>query len=398
MNTATNNKYPKVTLKPSKDRSVRNFHPWLFSGAIKNIKGTVEEGSIVEIYSNEDEYLATGHYHEGSIMVRIFSFEQQEIDYGFWKAKLAGAYERRRILGYIDNPETNAYRLVHAEGDDLPGLIIDIYYTTAIIQTHTPGMFAIRHHLAKAIQEIYGDSIKAIFDKSIHKNAVASETASHYLYGDKGDDLVLENGLKFKIDWEEGQKTGFFIDQRDNRELVGKLSKGKTVLNAFSYSGGFSVYALKGGAKLVHSVDSSNKAIELADINIQNNFDQANHQSFPEDVFDFLKKMDNVYDLIILDPPAFAKHLSSVDKATIGYRNLNFEALRRIKSGGILFTFSCSQVIDKTLFRKILFLAAAQAKRKVRVLYQLSQPSDHPINLFHPEGEYLKGLVVLVED
>lgn len=427
--------YSKVILKAGKERSLQNFHPWLFSGAINKIEGDAQEGDIVEIFSAGNSYLATGHYHKGSITVRIFSFTQIEINYNFWKNSLQRAYNRRKLLGFIDNPETNVYRLIHAEGDDLPGLIIDIYNQTAVIQTHTVGMYNIRVDLTKALREIYGDKLKAVFDKSAETMTKQGEihSANAYLFGDKGDTTVIENGLKFMIDWEEGQKTGFFIDQRDNRKLLGELAENKTVLNAFAYSGGFSVYALDGDAKLVHSVDSSKKAMEIADMNVRNNFrdendsnntthidevvewsdstteklnisnkeksqQYLNHECFAEDVFDYLKSMEPIYDLIILDPPAFAKHLSSIDKATIGYRNLNFEAFRKMKSGSILFTFSCSQVIDKQLFRKIVFMAAAQARKKVRILYQLTQPADHPISIYHPEGEYLKGLVLLVED
>ena len=394
-------KYPKIILKPGKERSLQNFHPWLFSGAIHDVKGKPEEGDIVEIYSSKNNYLATGHCHDGSISVKIFSFIQKEINYDFWKNKIESAYNRRKILGFINNPKTNVYRLINAEGDDMPGLIIDIYNHTAVIQTHTVGMYEIRQDLAKAIIEVYGDSIKAIYDKSAETMAkqINEPLSNSYLYGERIEEPILENGLTFKVDWEVGQKTGFFIDQRDNRELLSHYSKDKKVLNAFAYSGGFSVYALAGGASLVHSVDSSQKAIEWANANIQSNFPKTEkHATFTADVFDYLKKMETDYDVIILDPPAFAKHLSSINKATIGYRNLNYEALRKMKNGSILFTFSCSQVIDRTLFRKILFMSAVQAGKKVRVLHQLSQPADHPINIYHPEGEYLKGLVLLVED
>ena len=298
--------YSKVILKAGKERSLQNFHPWLFSGAINKIEGEVNEGDIVEIYSTANSYLATGHYHKGSITVRIFSFKKIEINYDFWKTGLQNAYNRRKLLGFIDNNETNVYRLINAEGDDLPGLIIDIYNQTAVIQTHTLGMYNIREDLSKALIEIYGDKLKAVFDKSAETMSKQWEihAENSYLFGDKGDTMVIENGLKFKIDWEGGQKTGFFIDQRDNRKLLGELAEDKTVLNAFAYSGGFSVYALDGGAKLVHSVDSSKKAMEIADLNVVNNFTDSNHESLSYDVFDFLKKMDPIYDLIILDPPA----------------------------------------------------------------------------------------------
>ena len=379
---------------------MQNFHPWLFSGAIQAVKGKPEEGDIVEIFTAKGIYLATGHCHDGSISVRVFSFIQQEINYDFWKRKIENAYLRRKILGFVGNAETNVYRLIHAEGDDMPGLIVDIYNQTAVIQTHTVGMYELRETLAKAIREVMGDSIKAIYDKSAETMAkqIKEELTNSYLFGQRIDEPVMENGLSFKVDWEAGQKTGFFIDQRDNRALLSRYSKDKKVLNAFAYSGGFSVYALAGGASLIHSVDSSQKAMEWAETNIQTNFPGTEkHETHPRDVFDYLKKMETDYDVIILDPPAFAKHLSSIDKATIGYRNLNYEALRKMKNGGILFTFSCSQVIDRTLFRKILFMASVQAGKRVKVLHQLSQPADHPINIYHPEGEYLKGLVLLVE-
>jgi 23S rRNA (cytosine1962-C5)-methyltransferase len=391
--------YSKVILKSGKERSLNNFHPWLFSGAIKEIQGPVKEGDIVEIHNNHNEYMATGHFHEGSIKVRIFSFERVQPDFAFWKSKLEKAFAVRNQLGYIDHPDTNAYRLIHAEGDNMPGLIIDIYKDTAVIQTHTVGMHAIKNELTKSLQEIYGPDLKAVYDKSADSMSKQSEVVvtNGYLFGNASVDEVLENGNKFYVNWEEGQKTGFFIDQRVSRELLGSMAKGKTVLNTFAYSGGFSVYALKGGASLVHSVDSSKKAMDWANKNVAMNVGDAPHEFFAVDTFDYLKHMQTEYDIIILDPPAFAKHLSAVDKAAKGYQNLNFESLKRIKPNGILFTFSCSQVIDKGLFRKIVFAAAAQAKRNVRILYQLTQPADHPISMYHPEGEYLKGLVLHVE-
>jgi 23S rRNA (cytosine1962-C5)-methyltransferase len=391
--------YSKVILKSGKERSLNNFHPWLFSGAIKEVQGATKEGDIVEIYNNHNEYMATGHFHEGSIKVRIFSFEKVVPDYLFWKNKIQKAYDVRSQLGYVNNPETNAYRLIHAEGDNMPGLIIDIYNDTAVLQTHTIGMHAIKKELTQALLEIYGSSLKAIYDKSAESMKKQSEVvvANSYLHGASSSNEVLENGNRFYVNWEEGQKTGFFIDQRVSRELLGSMSKGKKVLNTFAYSGGFSVYALKGGASLVHSVDSSKKAMDWALKNMELNNSSALHEFFAVDTFDYIKHMKEDYDIIILDPPAFAKHLSSVDKASKGYQNLNYESLKRIKPNGILFTFSCSQVIDKGLFRKIIFTAAAQAKRNVRILYQLTQPADHPISMYHPEGEYLKGLVVHVE-
>jgi 23S rRNA (cytosine1962-C5)-methyltransferase len=392
-------RFPKVILKKGKERSLLNLHPWLFSGAVEKTEAGIAEGDVVEVFSGDGRYLATGHYHEGSIMVRIFSFEETDCSYDFWKNKLQKAFALRQRLGLTTNTDTNVYRLIHAEGDEMPGLIIDIYSTTAVIQTHTLGMHRIKNFLVDALKEIYGQQLTAIYDKSADtmNRQQATEVSNQFLFGKEENSVAIENGIQFCIDFETGQKTGFFIDQRDNRKLVGNYSKGKKVLNTFAYSGGFSLYALKAGAELVHSIDSSRKAAELAEKNVALNFTQAPHLFFAEDVFDFLKKSELAYDVIILDPPAFAKHLSSVNKATIGYRNLNSEAMKRIQKGGILFTFSCSQVIDKNIFRKIIFTAALQAKRNVKILYQLSQPADHPVSIYHPEGEYLKGLVLYVE-
>ena len=393
------NSFPKIILKAQKERSVLNKHPWLFSGAVEKMDAGINEGDIVEIFSKDQKYLATGHYHDGSIKVRIFSFAQTDCSYSFWKEKIEKVFALRQQLGLINNPHTNVYRLIHAEGDGMPGLIIDIYNSTAVIQTHTLGMHRIKNFVVDALKEIYGNHLAAIYDKSADAMSKqdASNVSNEFLFGNKENNEVIENGIHFSIDFELGQKTGFFIDQRDNRKLLGEYSKGKKVLNTFAYSGGFSLYALKEGAELVHSVDSSKKAAAWCKKNISLNFDSVQHEFFTEDVFDFLKKSETEYDVIILDPPAFAKHLSSVDKATIGYRNLNVEALKKIKKNGILFTFSCSQVIDKNLFRKILFTAAVHAKRNVRILHQLTQPADHPISIYHPEGEYLKGLVLHVE-
>ena len=389
----------KIILKSGKERSLLNFHPWLFSGAVHKTEGEIKEGDVVEIYSDKKEYLATGHYHDGSIKVRIFSFTQVTPDYNFWKSKIQNAFDLRKQLGFVDNPDTNVYRLVNAEGDGMPGLIIDIYNETAVIQTHTIGMHNIKNELVKALQEIYGSKLKAIYDKSSETMNKHSEQVfkNGYLFGENSGNEVIENRNRFLVNWEEGQKTGFFIDQRDNRRLLSKYANGKNVLNTFAYSGGFSVYALKGGANLVHSVDSSKKTMDWAKQNIELNFQNAEHEFFVLDTFDYLKKMESVYDLIILDPPAFTKHINAVKQASIGYKNLNFEAIKRIKPNGIIFTFSCSQHIDKKLFRQIVFSAASQAKRNVRVLHQLTQPPDHPISIYHPEGEYLKGLVLHVE-
>lgn len=391
--------FPKIILNPGKERSLQNKHPWLFSGAIKKTEGNPKEGDVVEIYSSNGIYMATGHFHSGSITVRIFSFVQLEPDDAFWKSKLQLAYDLRASLGLTTNPQTNCYRLIHAEGDGMPGLIIDIYNSVAVIQTHTLGMHAIKSQLAKALQEIYGEKISAIYDKSgdTMSRQQKLEISNQLLYGTLTETQVMENGIKFHVNFSEGQKTGFFLDQRENRNLLGSYSTGKKVLNTFAYSGGFSLYALMQQAALVHSVDSSKKAAEWAEKNVSLNVGNAPHQFFAEDVFDFMKRSEEIYQVIILDPPAFAKHLSAVKQATIGYRNLNTEAIRRIAPGGILFTFSCSQVIDKDLFRKIVFTAAAQARRNVKILHQLSQPPDHPISIYHPEGEYLKGLVLYVE-
>ena len=390
---------PKIILKKTKERSLQNFHPWLFSGAIEKKEDGIKEGDAVEIFSHNQNYLATGHYHEGSIMVRVFSFEKTDYSYDFWKSKLVKAFQLREQLGMINNAETNVYRLVNAEGDGMPGLIIDVYSTTAVVQTHTLGMHRLKHFIVEALKEIYGSRLTAIYDKSAEsmRKQEATGMTNGFLFGKEDEIVAIENNIRFYIDVPEGQKTGFFIDQRENRKLLAYYSKEKSVLNAFAYSGGFSMHALNGKAALVHSVDSSKKAAALAERNIALNFRDAPHQFFSEDVFDFLKKSETRYDIMVLDPPAFAKHLSSVDKATIGYRNLNSEAFRQIKKIGIVFTFSCSQVIDKNLFRKIIFTAAAQAKRNVKVLHQLTQPADHPISIYHPEGEYLKGLVLYVE-
>ena len=391
--------FPKIILKKTKERSLQNFHPWLFSGAIEKKEDGIKEGDTVEIFSNNQNYLATGHYHEGSIMVRVFSFEKTENGYDFWKSKLVKAFQLREQLGMINNAETNVYRLVNAEGDGMPGLIIDVFATTAVVQTHTLGMHRLKHFIVDALKEIYGSRLTAIYDKSAESMSKqeASGVTNGFLFGTEDEIVVIENNIRFYIDIPEGQKTGFFIDQRENRKLLAYYSKEKSILNAFAYSGGFSMHALNGMATLVHSVDSSKKAAALAERNIALNFRDAPHQFFSEDVFDFLKKSETRYDVMVLDPPAFAKHLSSVDKATIGYRNLNCEAFRQIKKNGIVFTFSCSQAIDKNLFRKIIFTAAVQAKRNAKVLHQLTQPADHPISIYHPEGEYLKGLVLYVE-
>lgn len=392
----------KITLANGKDHSLRRFHPWVFSGAIKKISGEVKEGDVVEVYSAQQEFLGVGHYQIGSIAVRIFSFVPVVPDSNFWKGKLQAAYNFRKQLGLTDSAATNCYRLLFAEGDGMPGFIIDYYNGTAVFQMHSIGMYLIRDIFVKALIEIMGDKLCAVYDKSeetMPKQA-AIKAVNGYLYRREEavpiDFVAEENNNKFLIDWESGQKTGFFIDQRDNRELLGQYSGGKVVLNTFCYTGGFSVYAANAGAKEVHSTDISKKAIELTDKNMELN-GIANHQSFAVDTFDFLKHRENTYDIIVLDPPAFAKHHNVKHNAIMGYKRLNYEAIKQIKTGGFLFTFSCSQVVDKNTFNSTVMAAAIEAGRSVRVLHHLSQPADHCVNIFHPEGEYLKGLVVHIE-
>lgn len=392
--------YQKVYLKKGKDESLRRFHPWIFSGAIKHIEGKPEEGDVVEVYTAENEYIATGHFQIGSIAVRVLSFTGETIDKEFFRKKLAVAYDVRKTIGVAGNPDNNTYRLVHGEGDNLPGLVIDVYGKTAVMQAHSVGMHVSRMMLAEALMEVMQGEIENIYYKSEttlpFKAGLGQENG--FIAGGCNDDIAIENGLKFHVDWLKGQKTGFFVDQRENRALLERYSKGRSVLNMFCYTGGFSFYAMRGGAKLVHSVDSSAKAIELTEKNVGLNFgDDSRHKAFAEDAFKFLDRMDGVYDLIILDPPAFAKHRDALRNALQGYRKLNAKAFEKIAPGGVLFTFSCSQVVSKQDFRTAVFSAAAMSGRKVRILHQLTQPADHPINIYHPEGEYLKGLVLYVE-
>ncbi len=396
------NSYSKIYLKHKKDNFVRRFHPWIFSGAIAKIEGYVNDGSIVEVYSHKNEFLAIGHYHKGSIAVKIFSFDKVFPDAEFWFNKLQNAFLIRQKLGFAQKGKPSAYRLVHGEGDGLPGLIIDVYHRTVVIQAHTIGMYLCKELIAEALQRIYGTQIDTIYDKS--KNSLPKDYAqsieNSYLWGNanKSECVIDENACQFYVNWDSGQKTGFFLDQRDNRNLLTRFSEGKRVLNAFCYSGGFSVYALKAGATEVHSVDSSAKAMELVEKNILlNGLEQSNHKSYKADVMQFLKEQDQSYDLMILDPPAFAKTVSKRHKAVQAYKRLNIEGLKLVAQGGILFTFSCSQVVDNQLFYHTITAAAIEAKRKVRVLYRLTQPADHPVNIFHPEGNYLKGLVLYVE-
>lgn len=392
----------KVYLKPGKEESLKRFHPWVFSGAIARIEGKPEEGEIVEVYTSKKDFIARGHFQIGSIAVRVLTFREDEtIDNSFWRRKLATAREMRRSIGLIGRTDNNTYRLVHGEGDNLPGLVIDIYARTAVMQAHSAGMHMERMQIAEALTEVMQGEVDNIYYKSEttlpYKADLFPENG--FLKGGSTDNVATEYGLKFHIDWLKGQKTGFFVDQRENRALLEKYAHGRTVLNMFCYTGGFSVYAMRGGALSVHSVDSSAKAIELTNKNIDLNFpDDPRHKSFAEDAFKFLEQMDdNAYDLIVLDPPAFAKHRDALRNALMGYRKLNARAFGKIKPGGILFTFSCSQAVSKEQFRTAVFTAAAMSGRSVRILHQLTQPADHPVNIYHPEGEYLKGLVLYVE-
>lgn len=393
-------KYIQIKLKSGKDESLRRFHPWVFSGAIQSMTGQPEEGDIVEVCNNRGEFIALGHYQIGSITVRILTFEKENIDLEFYKTRLRAAYDVRYSVGLIEEGYNNTYRLVHGEGDYLPGLIIDIYDKTAVMQAHSPGMHYARHLLAQALQEVMGESLKSVFYKSettLPYKAQLDPT-NEYLIGDDCGNIATERGLKFYVDWLKGQKTGFFVDQRENRALLERYAHDRTVLNMFCYTGGFSFAAMRGGAKLVHSVDSSSKAIDLTNKNVELNFPgDTRHKAFAEDAFKFLEQMGDRYNLIVLDPPAFAKHKNVLHNALQGYRKLNALAFEKIQPGGLLFTFSCSQVVSKNDFRLAVFSAAAQARRKVRILHQLTQPADHPVNIYHPEGEYLKGLVLYVE-
>ena len=388
----------KLLLKKNKEESLLRFHPWVFSGAIQQADEGLEEGDVVRVLSNSGDFIAVGHYQAGSIAVRILSFRDVEIDGDFWFSRLKSALDMRRSIGIADNPDNNTYRLVHGEGDLLPGLVIDVYGKTAVMQAHSIGMHLSRVAIAEQLMKVMEGRIENVYYKSETTLPFMNDMENGFLYGGSDDNTAVENGLMFYVDWLRGQKTGFFVDQRDNRSLLEKFARGKSVLNMFCYTGGFSFYAMRGGAKLVHSVDSSAKAIELTNRNVALNFpgDQR-HEAFCEDAFKYLEQAGNQYDLIILDPPAFAKHRGALHNALKGYTRLNNKALQKIQAGGILFTFSCSQVVTKDQFRNAVFTAAAQAGRKVRILHQLHQPADHPINIYHPEGEYLKGLVLYVE-
>ncbi|MEL7020560.1 MAG: class I SAM-dependent rRNA methyltransferase [Bacteroidota bacterium] len=389
----------RITLKKKKDAFVRRFHPWIFSGAVQSSLAALSDGEVVEVYSHGGDYLATGHYQAGSICVRIFSFSVVEPDADFWLRKLQNAYNYRHQLGLVDKEDTDCYRLVHAEGDGLPGLIIDIYGTAAVVQCHSIGMHRERTHLAAALQEIYGQRLTTIYDKSkeVLPPNYARSMSNSYLLGDEARTVVVENGHRFAINWETGQKTGFFLDQRDNRALLSRYAKGKDVLNTFCYSGGFSIYALRSAARTVHSVDVSQKAMDLVAENVELNEATTNAVSHTADVLKFFKEHESSYDIVVVDPPAFAKNVSKRHNAVQGYKRLNISALKRVRKGGLLFTFSCSQVVGKDLFYNTIVAAAIEAGRKVRVMHHLSQPADHPVSLFHVEGSYLKGLVLQVE-
>lgn len=385
-----------VGLKQGRDHSVKRFHPWIFSGAIQSVEGTPDEGDWVEVKDEAKKTVGFGHYQKGTITVRVLSFSEILPGSDLYSTKIAAAFQQR-VGTSVLNENTNAYRLVHGEGDGLPGLIVDIYQGVAVMQAHSAGMHNDRHLITLALQEVLKNQLSAVYYKS--QNTLKPITENEYLYGMAVlPHTILEHGNKFFVDWEEGQKTGFFLDQRENRKLLGEMSVGKTVLNTFCYTGGFSVYALQNLAALVHSVDSSEKAVEMTRKNLQlNGFDPAENECIALDTFTFIKDKKDFYDLIILDPPAFAKHKEAKHQAMKGYQRLNAEAMRIIKSGGILFTFSCSQVVDRQLFYDTVVSAAIQAGRQIKVLHHLSQPADHPVSIFHREGEYLKGLVLYVE-
>jgi len=390
----------RIVLKSGKDQSLRRYHPWVFSGAIKKIHGPAREGTLVDLYDNKEEYLASGHYQDGSIAVRVISFEPVETDQLFWDQKVANAWKLRDTLGLSDNLQTNVFRWINAEGDGMPGLIVDYYGGAAVVQMHSIGMHRNLEAIVEAMKKAAGDRLHTIYNKSEStlpdKPGITGK--SGFLMGKQERGEVFENGYRFLINWIEGQKTGFFIDQRENRKLVGDYSAGRKVLNMFGYTGGFSIYGMGGGANLVHSVDSSGKAIDLTRENAEMNFPgDKRHAAFAVDAFGYFKDMKEAYDLIILDPPAFAKHQNVLSNALQGYKRLNQRAFESIAPGGIIFTFSCSQAVSRENFRKSVFVAAANARRKVRILHQLSQPPDHPVSIYHLEGEYLKGLVMEVE-
>ena len=398
----------QIYLKRGKEESLLRFHPWVFSGAILHIDEGISEGDVVRVVNDQGNFIAVGHYQAGSIAVRVLSFVDESIDDAFWARRLSSALHVRQAIGVADRSDNNTYRLVHGEGDMLPGLIIDVYDRTAVLQAHSVGMHFCREAVARQLVQVMDGRIAHVYYKSEttlpgkmrndEPETGGDGSLSYFIYGGSEDNTAIENGLHFYVDWLRGQKTGFFVDQRENRLLLERFAKGKRVLNMFCYTGGFSFYAMRGGATLVHSVDSSAKAIELTNRNVELNFPgDTRHQAFCEDAFRYLEQAGDQYDLIILDPPAFAKHRGALHHALKGYTRLNMKALQKIQPGGILFTFSCSQVVTKDHFRNAVFTAAAQASRQVRILHQLHQPADHPINIYHPEGEYLKGLVLYVE-
>jgi 23S rRNA (cytosine1962-C5)-methyltransferase len=395
----------KVILRPRREKSILRFHPWVFSGAIADIVGDPREGDLVGVFSSDGKYLATGHYQIGSIAVRILSFDEDPLQGDFWVRMLSRALALRKACGLDGSAATTCYRLVHGEGDGLPGLIIDYYDGVCVLQAHSVGMFRAKGAIAEGLRQVYGDRLKAVYDKSSGTAPYKAglDLVDGYLYkgaGWTGDEArVLENGNQFCVNWNEGQKTGFFLDQRENRQRVGQLSRGRNVLNLFCYTGGFSIYALSGGAVHVDSVDSSQRAMDMVDRNVAlNGFDAGRHTSYTADAIDFLKAVpEGKYDLIIVDPPAFAKHRGALKNALRAYQRLNEAAIAKVAPGGFVFTFSCSQVVDKEAFALAVFSAAAAAGRSVRILDRLNQPADHAVNIYHPEGEYLKGLLLYVE-
>ena len=393
--------YPQIILKPGKEQPVLRFHPWIFSGAIQKTVGKPAEGDVVECYTATGNYLATGHCMPGSLAVKLFTFKKQEIGKAFWLSKIREAWQVRKSLGLTDNPHTNAYRLIHNEGDNMPGLIVDIYGAMAVLQAHSTGMHDIRQLLADAIVFESEGKITSVYDKSSEsiRKMTGRKVDDGFLAGNVGDSEILENGHRFHVNALTGQKTGFFLDQRDNRELITRFAAGRDVLNMFGYTGGFSVYAAKAGAKLVHTVDSSAPAIAIAVGNMKlNGFDSPDYECITADARKYMERMEiGKYDLVVLDPPAYAKNVASRSQALKGYRTINAMALEKIRSGGILFTFSCSQVVDRQTFTSAVTAAAVDAGRQVRIIQHLSQPADHPVNIFHQEGEYLKGLVLMVE-
>lgn len=420
--------YRTVILKRGKEESLRRFHPWIFSGAVARVDEGVGEGDVVRVLTAGGDYIATGHYHVGTITVRVLSFTDEETDGAYWRRRLGAAIDVRRRLGIAGGARGDAYRLVHGEGDSLPGLVIDIYGRTAVMQAHTVGMHRSRTDIARALMDVMGSApdvtstpyphplqspqevtaatgegtpLTGVFYKSESTlpRVSADDYEGGFIVGTGGGDVITENGLRFRVDWRRGQKTGFFLDQRDNRMLLERYAAGRRVLNMFCYTGSFSVYAMRGGAAVVHSVDSSEKAVATARVNVEMNFPgDSRHTAYADDAFAFLDAIgEGDYDLIILDPPAFAKHRSALHNALKGYIRLNTKALRKIRAGGIIFTFSCSQAVTKDNFRNSVFTAAAIAGRRVRIVHQLHQPADHPVNIYHPEGEYLKGLVLYVE-